>query len=138
MNAWLAERGGAARAELVDHSGLGGDSRISAGDMVRAMVKAGQGGALRGLLKTYPVEGRPEVVVQAKTGTLNFVSALTGFVAVPGHGDLAFTIFCADPPRRAALAESEREQPAGGAAWTRRARDLQWALLDRWSTVYAA
>jgi len=138
MNAWLAQRGGAGRADLVDHSGLGGNSRISAGDMARAMVMAGQSGALRPLLKSYPVEGRPEVVVQAKTGTLNFVSALSGFVAVPGHGDLAFAIFCADTPRRAALSESGREQPPGGAAWTRRARDLQWALLDRWSTVYAA
>jgi len=138
MNDWLAERGGAARADLVDHSGLGGDSRISAGDMARAMVRAGQGGTLRGLLRTYPVENRPEVTVQAKTGTLNFVSALAGYVSMPGGADLAFAIFCADAPRRAALSEAERESPEGGSAWTRRARTLQRALLDRWSTVYAA
>ena len=138
MNRWLASSGAATDARLVDHSGLGGDSRISAGDMVRAMVKAAPDGQLRGLFKTYPIEDRPEVIVQAKTGTLNFVSALTGYVSAPGNVDLAFAIFCADAPRRAALSGAEMERPTGGIAWTRRARNLHWQLLDRWSTVYSA
>jgi len=138
MNAWLADRGLAPGAAFVDHSGLSGTSRMSAGDMAQAMVAAGQGGILRGLLRTYPMENRPETPVQAKTGTLNFVSALTGFVASPGNTDLAFAIFCADSPRRAAVPLTDRESPPGGAAWTRRARTLQWALLERWSTLYTA
>ncbi|WP_108482774.1 D-alanyl-D-alanine carboxypeptidase/D-alanyl-D-alanine-endopeptidase [Oceaniglobus ichthyenteri] len=138
MNHWLAQSAGAAGAGLIDHSGLGGDSRISAADMARVMVHAASDGRLRGLMKTYPIEDRPDVLVQAKTGTLNFVSALTGYVRAPGDVDLGFAIFCADPPRRAALSEAERERPEGGIAWARRARTLQWALLDRWSTIYAA
>nr|WP_245398552.1 D-alanyl-D-alanine carboxypeptidase/D-alanyl-D-alanine-endopeptidase [Oceaniglobus trochenteri] len=136
MDEWLAVQAGG--AQMLDHSGLGGGSRISASAMVRALISQGAEPALRGLMKTYPMEERPEVQVQAKTGTLNFVSALTGYIAAPGHPDLAFAIFCADAPRREALSEAQMERPDGGAAWTVRARRLQWALIDRWSTVYAA
>ncbi len=137
MNGWLKRTGDAGSARLVDHSGLSGESRISAADMVSMLVKAPQRDMLRGLMKSYPLEDRPDVVVQAKTGTLNFVSALVGYVSSPGSPDLAFAIFCADPPRRDALSEAEMESPDGGKAWLQRARRLQRQLLARWSSIHA-
>ena len=130
----------------VDHSGLGGASRISAGDMVRTLVGARgnpNGAVLRSILrdigmrdaKGKDVKDHP-VRVLAKSGTLNFVSGLAGYIVPPKGPELAFAIFAADTARRDKLPESEREQPAGGEAWTRRARRLQGQLIARWAEVY--
>ncbi|PZX15198.1 D-alanyl-D-alanine carboxypeptidase/D-alanyl-D-alanine-endopeptidase (penicillin-binding protein 4) [Palleronia aestuarii] len=136
MSNWLRSDLQLADPQLIDHSGLGDDSRISAQDMVRAMVVAGSDGLLSGLLKPYPVADRPGLDVAAKTGTLNFVSALTGFIGGQGRPPLAFAILCADIERRDSLAMEEREQPPGGQVWLNRARTLQRGLLARWGTVY--
>ncbi len=138
MNAWLARHLGAGSAGLEDHSGLGDDSRISAADMAQAMVRAGLDGPLRGRLKPFALPDSPGVGVLAKTGTLNFVNALTGYADAPGDRTLAFAIFCSDVPRRDALTMAQRERPDGGRAWAGRARTLQRALLGRWGTAYAA
>ncbi|MDQ1847472.1 D-alanyl-D-alanine carboxypeptidase/D-alanyl-D-alanine-endopeptidase [Gemmobacter fulvus] len=142
MQEWARLRHGVS-ARIVDHSGLGGSSRISAADMVRALVGV-QDGMLPGLLKPHGmrdgkgklIEGHP-VQVLAKTGTLNFVSSLAGYIQPPGGRRLAFAIFAADVPRRAALAEAERERPEGGEAWLKRARALQAQLVSRWAGLYA-
>jgi D-alanyl-D-alanine carboxypeptidase/D-alanyl-D-alanine-endopeptidase (penicillin-binding protein 4) len=141
MTQWAARFGPG--LGFVDHSGLGGASRVTAAGMVRALVAA-QAGPLAGLMKDHgmrdaegkPIKGHP-VSVRAKTGTLNFASGLAGYISPPGGRRLAFAIFAADPARRAALTEAEREQPEGGAVWTRRARLLQARLIDRWAGLYA-
>lgn len=141
MAQWAAARYGLA-ARFVDHSGLGAGSRISAGDMVRALVAA-RGGALPGLLKDVGMrDGKGQVIkghpvrVLAKTGTLNFASGLAGYVVPPGGRELAFAIFCADVARRERLTPAERETPPGGAEWTRRARLLQGRLVERWVAAH--
>jgi len=144
MTDWAAARFGIV-AQFRDHSGLGGMSRISAGAMVLALVKAQAtptGALLRGILREVAIRDangkemkNHPVKVQAKTGTLNFVSGLAGFAKTPGGTDLVFAIFCADPVRRDRLTMAEREQPTGGPAWVRRARVLQGQLLERWAAL---
>ncbi|WP_248633641.1 D-alanyl-D-alanine carboxypeptidase/D-alanyl-D-alanine endopeptidase, partial [Cereibacter changlensis] len=124
MNLWAAARFGIAPA-FHDHSGLGGGSRISAADMVTALVRAQStltGAELRALLREVGLrdaKGREQrnaaVRVQAKTGTLNFVSGLAGHARAGEGRDMVFAIFCADPERRDRLTLAEREQPPGGA-----------------------
>ncbi|RVT82859.1 D-alanyl-D-alanine carboxypeptidase/D-alanyl-D-alanine-endopeptidase [Rhodobacteraceae bacterium CCMM004] len=139
MNAWLQTTVGLRSVSLEDHSGLGDDSRITARDMVTAMVKNGPDGPLADLMKGFDVsEAAPNATVRAKTGTLNFVSALAGFVTQGGQPPLAFAIFCADTDRRDALTVAQRERPEGGRAWARRARSLQRELIARWSVVHSA
>lgn len=141
MSEWASKAMGLT-GHFVDHSGLESGSRISAGDMVRALV-AGRSGALPGLLKDIGmrdakgkvIEGHP-VQVLAKTGTLNFVSGLAGYVVPPNGRQLAFAIFCADVPRRDALAMADREMPPGGPAWVKRAKTMQGRLISRWSEIY--
>ena len=130
MSAWLSQRFGARSAALVDHSGLGGGSRISAADMLRVLGRGAVRSEMAPLMKAIP---QGTLDVRAKTGTLNFVSALAGYVA---EGGLAFAILTADVARREALSEAERERPPGGRAWTRRSRALQSALIGRWAAVY--
>jgi serine-type D-Ala-D-Ala carboxypeptidase/endopeptidase (penicillin-binding protein 4) len=145
MTAWAKGALGMT-SQFGDHSGLGGGSRTTAGDMVRALVGAGglpRGALLPGILRDVGmkddrgrvIEGHP-VQVRAKSGTLNFVSGLAGFIAPPGGRRLAFAVYAADVPRRDALTEAEREDPEGGEAWTKRARVLHGRLIARWAGLY--
>ncbi|AHM02932.1 D-alanyl-D-alanine carboxypeptidase [Roseibacterium elongatum DSM 19469] len=144
MAAWMEDRLGARHARFVDHSGLGVDSRLRPQDMTSALVTAGPNGLLRDLMKDIPmrddagnaIPDHPLSVV-AKTGTLNFVSSLAGYVRLPTGRDLAFAIFCADLDRRAALTQAQMERPPGGRSYNGRAKRLQQALIERWGAVYA-
>lgn len=143
MAAWTQDRLGLRHARFTDHSGLGDGSRISAADMVRVMTRLGPDSTLASILKTVPMRdpaGNPvtdhPATVRAKTGTLNFVSGLAGFVALPGRTDLAFAIFAADMDRRAAIPEADRDRPQGARGWSVQARKVQGGLIDRWSRLY--
>ena len=141
MTDWLRGRHGVS-ARFVDHSGLGGASRISASAMATALSR-GRGSGLPGLLKDFgmrdaegeAIKGSP-VRVMAKTGTLNFASGLVGYIEPPGGRSLTFAIFCADVARRDRLPKGEREEPEGGKAWTKRARGLQARLVGRWGQAF--
>lgn len=136
--------------DMHDHSGLGGQSRVTAAGMAQVLTQAerdkrGLKAILRdvgmkddkgGVIKGHPVK------VLAKSGTLNFVSALAGHIAPPqssGNGgrELVFAIFTGDPERRDAVPVALREEPEGVKAWTKRARRLQGQLINRWSQAYS-
>jgi len=144
MADWMHEHLGARNAAFVDHSGLGVGSRIRPQDMTRALISARPDGLLRDLLKDIPmrdgdgnvIEGHPMEVV-AKTGTLNFVSALAGFARTPSGRDLAFSIFSADLDRRDAIPDDQRERPQGTRSYNGAAKRMQQALIERWGTVHA-
>ena len=94
--------------DMHDHSGLGGTSRVTAAGMARMLVQAErEKRGLKPILKDVGlkddkgnvIEGSPVKVV-AKSGTLNFVSALAGHIVPPGGRELVFAIFTGDPERR--------------------------------------
>ena len=143
MSEWMQQRLGARRPAFVDHSGLGPDSRITAADMVQCLIAAGPQGALRGLMRSHAMRDENgatmadhPVEVSAKTGTLNFVSTLAGYAQAPSGRLIAFAVFCADLPRREALTLAEAERPRGGRSYSRCARRLQQAMIERWAAVY--
>lgn len=143
MADWVKARHGLNKAKFVDHSGLGDRSAMSASEMVKALVGSGPSGPLRPLLKDIAIrddQGRPiqngPIKVVAKTGTLNFVSALAGFIRTPDGRDLAFAIFASDVGRRRALKKSEREGPRGAKTYNGRAKRLQQELLKRWAVAH--
>ena len=144
MAAWLNRRIGA-NARFADHSGLAGASRIAPEEMVRALVMLGPRAGLRGMMKEFAFRdeaGRKlkesPVAVEAKTGTLNFVSTLAGFVRAPGGTDLAFAIFTGDVARRDSVPDAQRENPPGVGPWVKRSKRLQQQLIERWVAVYGA
>lgn len=143
MSRWAEVELGMRDVALVDHSGLGEDSRLLAGDMVRALVLSRAKKALHPLLKTMPMRdanngNSNDITVRAKTGTLNFVSGLAGYIEGTGQRELAFAVFTADLPRRAAIPREQRERPPGARPWNRRARRLQRKLIERWDRLYSA
>ena len=145
MSRWAHDALGAGHAALVDHSGLSDASRVSARDMVDALLAARRIGTLPGLLKNMPMRDEagnvmPDhpVTIRAKTGTLNFVSALAGYVSVAGGRDMVFAYFSADMDAREAAADSGDEIPAGARSWKGKSRLLQQKLIERWGTAFSA
>lgn len=143
MSDWMRERHGARKPALVDHSGLGDLSELTAVDMLKALTGAGSEGVLRPLLKPVVLARKegdkkpdPTLKVAAKTGTLNFVSGLAGYITTPGGRDLAFAVFSSDLNRRAGIARENRERPSGSRSWNGRARRLQRELIRRWAAAY--
>ena len=143
MAQWMNADLGARRAYFHDHSGLSDQSRVSANDMVKALTSVGPNGYLQGLMKDVtPLDkmGRPvkdaAYSIKAKTGTLNFVSSLAGYLTAPDGRPLTFAIFTADMERRAAIPRADRERPKGAKGWSRRSRVLQHQLLSRWALEY--
>ena len=94
MTGWLRARFGVGGATFVNHSGLSDATRLTAGEQV-AMLRQASGGPLPGLLRLRPIlDARrqpleiPGVAVVAKTGTMDFISALAGYMT--GKRRLAF------------------------------------------------
>ncbi|NOE35303.1 D-alanyl-D-alanine carboxypeptidase/D-alanyl-D-alanine-endopeptidase [Ruegeria sp. HKCCD7318] len=145
MNRWALESFGVNGIAMVDHSGLGDASRIVPADLVSALVVAQKSGILRPLMKPFALTDRNgrvvknhPVKVDAKTGTLNFVSGLGGFLTTADGVDLAFAIFTANVAKRAKIPRAQRERPDGARSWNRRSRKLQRALLERWGSLYGS
>jgi D-alanyl-D-alanine carboxypeptidase/D-alanyl-D-alanine-endopeptidase (penicillin-binding protein 4) len=144
MNIWIQEQLGTRHAYFVDHSGLGQDSRISSSDMTRLLGHPQALAVLRPILKPIAlrdsqgkVQKEAKIAVFAKTGTLDFVSALAGYVTTQDDTLLAFAIFNGDLDRRAQAHERGEEIPQGARAWNKRAKTLQQDLIERWALVHS-
>ncbi len=144
MNRWSIAELGMVAPKLVDHSGLGDDSRVTAMDMATALLKM-HDSDLRAILKPFVLrdaKGRPDkdhaIRVDAKTGTLNFVSGLAGYETAEDGKVMAFAIFAADQAERAKIPREAREGPPGARSWNSRAKQVQQGLLERWGAMYGA
>ena len=139
MEDWAGTRLGL-RGNLADHSGLGGRARVTPAGMMQAFATGDRLLGLRPILRNIglrdengkAVKDSPVKVV-GKSGTLNFVSGLAGFIEPPSGRDLVFAIFSADAARREAVPIEDREDPPGETAWVRRAHLLQARLIRRWA-----
>ncbi|WP_295533495.1 D-alanyl-D-alanine carboxypeptidase/D-alanyl-D-alanine-endopeptidase [uncultured Thioclava sp.] len=143
MANWLSARTGTRSARFTDHSGLRADAKIAPGDMVTALRVLGAPMGLRVLMKPFKLRdasGKPmktqPFAVDAKTGTLDFVSTLAGYMTAPDGTELVFAIFTADLAQRRRTLGQER--PPGQRDWVRRSKILQSQLLQRWAAVYGA
>ena len=111
MTGWARARFGLKGARFVNHSGLSAATRISPAELASVLRQA-EGLGLPGLLKPRPIlDARRQpvavgVAVMSKTGTMNFVSGLAGYLT--GRRRMAFAILAVDPGRSGA-------DPAGSA-----------------------
>jgi len=145
MSRWARSDLGMEGAALVDHSGLGERSRLSADAMARALVRVRSEGALHRILKDFPLRdgngrvdrGHP-IKVMAKTGTLYFVSSLAGYITAPDGTEMAFAIFSANTANRARIDRNAGGRPPGSASWNARSKTLQQKLIERWCEVYGS
>ncbi|WP_121063261.1 D-alanyl-D-alanine carboxypeptidase/D-alanyl-D-alanine-endopeptidase [Chachezhania antarctica] len=145
MSRWAAKTYGMNDTLYVDHSGLGPDSRTTAKDMVTLLVRVYPKNQLRPLLK--PIAMRDSsgntarnhpATVDAKTGTLNFVSGLGGYITTRDGTVLAFAYFSADMDIRSRLTKAQRDRPPGGRNWNYRSKALQQKMITRWEKLYGS
>lgn len=144
MTQWAAAKA-RIQPDFKDHSGLSDQSKMSARDMVALLQISGADDALRPILKDVVLtDDKGKAIpdfpaqVRAKTGTLNFVSALAGYIRTAEGRDLMFAIFTANLAARAEGIASGEEQPEGAQYWNGRSRRLQQRMLQRWARVHAA
>ncbi|MEM7241545.1 MAG: D-alanyl-D-alanine carboxypeptidase/D-alanyl-D-alanine-endopeptidase [Pseudomonadota bacterium] len=136
MEGWFGQTG----AKFFDHSGLNVKSRLTAEAMVRFLAESDAQRHVRPLLKEVelrnlewkksPVSGAKIV---AKTGTLNFTSALAGYIQTPSGGSYAFAIFTHDAKKHGAIPKAQRDRAPGAKTWARESRILQHQLLRVWA-----
>lgn len=144
MTGWLNERAGI-DADFKDHSGLNDQTRITADSMTDFLMNDGVYDVLNPILKPIQlldqngdlVQGL-DANVQAKTGTLNFVSTLAGYVQTASGRRFAFTFFAADVERREAGKRSGDELPTGALSYNTKAKKLQQTLLRHVATRFKA
>jgi D-alanyl-D-alanine carboxypeptidase/D-alanyl-D-alanine-endopeptidase (penicillin-binding protein 4) len=143
MSDWSKGALGTRHLDFVDHSGLGGASQVTTSDMVRLLSASGVAHRLAPLLKPIaPRDSNYEVVksavfeIQAKTGTLDFVSTLAGYITTQDGQQLAFASFAADLPARVAAKASGAEVPQGAKTFNTRAKRLHQLLIGRWAGIY--
>jgi D-alanyl-D-alanine carboxypeptidase/D-alanyl-D-alanine-endopeptidase (penicillin-binding protein 4) len=136
MARWANIRADGISPDFVDHSGLGDQSRVSPRDMVKLLSATDVMPTLKPIMRDIRLVGEdqqvindPQVSVKAKTGTLNFVSTLAGYVRSKSGRDLAFAIFASDLDAREAGKLTGAESPPGARGWNRRARRLQQDIL---------
>lgn len=137
MARWMRSRCGGVMPRFVDHSGLGDMSRVTPNDMVQMLTSPDVQATLEPIMRNIRLVDsngdrieRGQARVRAKTGTLNFVSTLAGYVRTSEGRDLAFAIFASDLEARAVGKASGDEQPRGSVSWNRRARALQQDILQ--------
>ena len=135
MQMWLAREFGLTQLRLENGSGLSERNRASAQDLVRFFGSSKTAKSLAPLLKTIPIDrvegdrGQGRLNVRAKTGTLNFVSALSGYILDDQDRPIAFAIMSADEAARDAVPAHKRDNPDGGKAWLNRARYMQREVI---------
>lgn len=142
MGEWLRGQGVAGGYHFADHSGLRPESRVTARMMAELGVQPGQRQGLIGLMRHIPLRDAQRneidspIRIDAKTGTLNFVSNLAGYAREDMGRPLAFAVLTVDEARRA-VSEGQ-ELPEGAVAWNRRAKALQQALIESWTAEHGA
>ena len=115
-----------------DHSGLGYGSEVA--PIALSKILVGSRAAQPLMRPVNLTEEAPSgATAVAKTGTLNFVSSLAGYLTTQSGREMAFAILTADVARRDAIPPEARERPPGARTWSRRSRNLQKALLANWA-----
>jgi D-alanyl-D-alanine carboxypeptidase/D-alanyl-D-alanine-endopeptidase (penicillin-binding protein 4) len=148
MNAWAAGVAGFAPGDpgfrLTNHSGLSANSRVSPRRMVEFMAAMATRqptknarhprlpGGITDLLKDYNVAAKSipmdyrHLDIVAKTGTMDYVRGLAGYIATPSGRRLVFAIFSNDLDRRQPGVQRINRR------WMARARVFERSLIRNW------
>ena len=74
--------------------------------------------------------------VKVKTGSLNFVSNVAGYIETKSGRRMAFVILTSNMSERNKLKKENRDSPPSAKAWIKKSRKIQLDLLEYWSFKY--
>lgn len=146
MTTWARTRLGMAQTTFYDHSGLSDKTRMTAQDMIAALTSVNDIDpgfemrlkSIRPRTATGNLDTASTAKIMAKTGTLNFVSALAGYLTAQDGRKYAFALFSRDMTARQNADNENSEQPKGSMAWLTRSRNVQSGLMYRWARLDGA
>ncbi len=139
MQLWARKKFSMDKYNFVDHSGLGDRSRITPSDLSSTLYKISkERPELISLLRKIKlrdnfgkIDASSELDIRAKTGTLNFVSSLAGYLIGGVTEPFAFTVMSQDLNRRLAAQVNILDvAPKGSKRWNVRSRRLQHQVLN--------
>lgn len=138
MENWLRGQGIGGEYVFRDHSGLSPANSMTSASLARAIALLGGRNDLRGAMKHIPLRDargkqiESPIRIDAKTGTLNFVSNLAGYAQDASGRSLVFAIFTVD--RISHDATRGQELPDGAVRWNKRAKAAQQEVIEGWFT----
>lgn len=143
MSSWFDYVSGTSGALMTNHSGLSGDSRVSASEFVKFLNREPTRDVLPQILKKRRLFGnqnkklnQSEVSIVAKTGTMHFTRGLAGYIIVRGRIRASFAIFSADIEKRQLIGAHQLASPPGSKAWLRRSKAQENQVLSSWANTY--
>lgn len=139
LNKWAPAYG--LNGKFADYSGLSDKSRITAQGLCQ-FLHAHHGTMLPDIMPEIKLKPKdnflhPDMTLLAKTGTLNFVSTLCGYIKVGGR-TLGFAILTNDLKKRADIDPKFKDSPKGARTWSRRSRSMQFDMIRVWAETYAS
>lgn len=128
--------------EFANHSGLSTQTKITPRQTVEMLARTDHA-RLSKLLKPVSLDawGSEKALPQsckvfAKTGTLNFVRGLAGYIQGANGRTYAFAIYSGDLDARAGVVRKDRERPPGAKTWRNRAKAFERSLLRSWAARF--
>lgn len=131
-------------AKLDNHSGLSSNARLTPEQLAAVLRRGWNTGALSSLLPGSGWSGtlarrfnEPDQAfrVWAKTGSINYVATLGGYLLSSSHSPAAFVIMISDEAARAAYDAAPRRTRAGekqAQAWHSDAEEAMDEIVERW------
>ena len=131
-------------ARLDNHSGLSSKSKLTPAQLAAVLRHGWNDGMLATLLPASGWSGTlarrfssqdQAFRIWAKTGSINYVSTLGGFLLSPAHGPAAFVIMISDEEARTAYDAAPRRTRAReqkARAWQRDAEAAMDLIVERW------
>jgi len=143
MQNWLESKIGKTKIKLIDHSGLGDGSSISSFELVKLLENSGWQGSIYNYMSDYRLKKTNSAIlknytnkVKVKTGSLNFVSNVAGYIETKSGRRMAFVILTSNMSERNKLKKENRDSPPSAKAWIKKSRKIQLDLLEYWSFKY--
>ncbi|MGI9420382.1 MAG: D-alanyl-D-alanine carboxypeptidase/D-alanyl-D-alanine endopeptidase [Geminicoccaceae bacterium] len=132
------------KARLDNHSGLSNKARLSPEQLAAILRHGWNEGMLSSLLPASGWSGTlarrfndPDQAfrIWAKTGSMNYVATLGGYLLSPSHGPAAFVIMISNEKARAAYDSQPRRTRDGekkARAWKGGAEEVMNHIVERW------
>lgn len=143
MGSWLENKIGNYEGNFSDHSGLGVGSMMSSHELIRFLKNSEWQASAINLMQSFKVKKTQSSTlksyinfIKAKTGTLNYVGNMAGYIETKSGRKLLYVILGSNLEKRNRLIKSDRDNPPEAKIWNKKIRSLQLDLIESWALRY--
>ena len=143
MGSWLENKIGTHEGHFSDHSGLGVGSMMSSHELIRFLKNLEWQDSEISLMQDLKIKKAQSSVlksytnfIKVKTGTLNYVGNMAGYIETKSGRKLLFVILGSNLDQRNRLTKADRDNPPEAKIWNKKIRSLQLDLIESWALRY--